>query len=158
MTPTGIMLVENTRLFARGDHFKPSIIVDSNDMLHLICSGLQNRKGNEFRQIYYMKLNNEGDPVGQELRLTNDDGNATHPVIDISPENEIHLVWEDERLYNNSEIYYMKVDDNGMILENELRLTDNISKSQYPQVALDQDNNINVIWDDGRDYMDGNLV
>jgi hypothetical protein len=153
----GNTVVDDTYIFFKGEHFRPSISIDSNDLLHLICGSFQGWKGNTYRQIYRVLLDNDGNIVDPEARLTNDDANASHPRSFFDSSEDLHLVWEDER-HNNTEIYYMKLDIGGNIIVDELRLTDNISKSLTPQLALDSQDSINVVWADGRAYMDGDKV
>jgi ribosomal protein L32 len=100
-----------------------------------------------------MKLDNNGFPIVEEKRITNDDGNATYQVIEIDPLNNIYIVWEDER-HDNSEIYYMRVDENGDTLDDELRLTNNMSRSHRPQIVMNHEYKLNVVWADARDYVD----
>ncbi|UCE74353.1 MAG: hypothetical protein JSV56_01245, partial [Methanomassiliicoccales archaeon] len=149
----GNTLVDDTKLFVRGDFHRPNIIVDSSDMIHMTCGSLPGWKGNVYKQIYYMKLNNIGVPVIDELRLTNDDGNASHPEFALDTEENLQMVWEDER-HGNIELYYMKLDSSGNPLLDELRLTVNSSKSVQPLIAIDGDDNANVVWADDRDYPD----
>ncbi len=154
----GNTLVDDTKLFVRGDFFRPNIIIDSSDMIHMTCGSLPGWKGNVYKQIYYMKLNNDGEPIIDELRLTSDEANASHPVLHLDSEENIHIIWEDERHDNetqeNTEIYYMKVNNEGIILKEDLRLTENSSRSLFPEIEINDDDRVNVVWADGRDYTD----
>jgi hypothetical protein len=154
----GLTIVDDTRIFSRGEHFRPSIVLDSDDMIHVITGGLAQRTNNNYNQLYYLKMDSFGAIIIPEKILTNDDGNATHSKIAMDSNDDIHLVWEDERLYNNTEIYYMKLDDFGNILQNELRLTNHESKSIFPEIAKDHTDKLTVVWADGRDYMDGDKI
>jgi hypothetical protein len=153
----GETLVDDTMIFFKGDHFRPSISIDSNDMLHVICGSFQGWKGNTYRQIYRVLLDNNGNIQDLETRLTNDEGNASRPQAVFDTIEDLHLVWEDER-HNNTEIYYMKLDRGGNILVDELRLTDNMSKSLEPQIAWHENHKLSVVWGDGRAYDDGDRV
>ena len=157
----GNTLVDDTKLFVRADFFRPNIIVDSSDMIHMTCGSLPGWKGNVYKQIYYMKLNNDGEPIIDELRLTNDEANASHPVLHLDSEENIHIIWEDERHDNetqeNTEIYYMKVNNEGAILIEDLRLTVNSSRSLFPEIEINGNDMVNVVWSDGRDYLDDKM-
>jgi hypothetical protein len=153
----GNTIVDDTMIFFKGEHFRPSISIDSNDLLHVICGSFQGWKGNTYRQIYRVLLDNDGNIQNPEMRLTNDEGNASHPRATFDSQEDLHIVWEDER-HNNTEIYYVKLDIGGNVLIDELRLTDNMSKSLTPQIAIDSTDTINVVWADGRDYEDGDRV
>ncbi|UCE36017.1 MAG: hypothetical protein JSW00_10685 [Thermoplasmata archaeon] len=153
----GNTIIDDTKTFVRADHFRPNIVIDSNDLIHLTCGSMPNWKGNVYKQVYYMKLDNDGAPIVDEKRLTNDEENATHPSLHLDSQENVHIVWEDER-NQNSEIYYMKVNNEGNILKDELRLTINASKSLFPVVELDHNDKANVVWADGRDYLDGDRM
>jgi hypothetical protein len=153
----GNTIIDDTRTFVRADHFRPNIVVDSNDLIHLTCGSMPNWKGNVHKQVYYMKLDNDGDPVVDEKRLTSDEENASHPTLHLDSEENIHIVWEDER-HENTEIYYLKVDNIGNALFNEQRLTDNSSKSLFPEIEIDNNDKAKVVWAEGRDYSDGDRV
>lgn len=154
----GDTVIDDTRLFSRGEHFRPSIVIGRWGEIHLVAGGLANRKGNNYNQLYYMKLDSSANVLIPEKRLTNDNGNATHSKIVKDSYDSIHVVWEDERLYNNTEIYYMRLDDLGNIVQDELRLTNNESKSIFPEIGIDHQDELTVVWADGRDYMDGDKI
>ncbi|UCG68714.1 MAG: hypothetical protein JSV09_13055, partial [Thermoplasmata archaeon] len=153
----GNTLIDDTRTFVRGDHFRPNIVIDSNDLIHLTCGSMPNWKGNVYKQVYYMELDNDGIPIVDEKRLTNDQENASHPSLNLDINGNIHIVWEDER-NNNTEIYYMKVNNEGNILKDEVMLTSNASKSLFPVIDLDHNDKAKVAWSDGRDYSDGDRM
>lgn len=147
----GNTIIDDTKTFVRADHFRPNIVMDSNDLIHLTCGSMPNWKGNIHKQVYYMKLDNDGDPIVDEKRLTSDEENASHPALHLDSEENIHIVWEDER-YENTEIYYLKVDNFGNALFDEQRLTDEPAKSQFPEIEMDNNDSAKVVWADGRDY------
>jgi hypothetical protein len=157
LNSNGETIVDDTMIFRDGDHTQPSIAVDSNDMIQMICSNRWFSATNEKKHVHYMKLNNIGEPVISKQRLTFTDHNASYPMIDLDSQGDIHVVWEDER-HGDTEIYYMKLDDVGNILHEEFRLTENSSKSQRPAITMDRNDTINVVWADGRDYTDGDRV
>jgi hypothetical protein len=66
----------------------------------------------------------------------------------------VHIVWWDNR-DGNYEIYYKRSTDQGITWEPDLRLTNDGSWSQFPQIAL-IDSVIHVIWEDGRISYDNN--
>ncbi len=153
----GNTLIDDTKTFVRADHFRPNIVIDSSDQIHLTCGSMPNWKGNIHKQIYYMKLDNDGDPIVDEKRLTADVENASHPALHLDSKENIHIVWEDER-HENTDIYYLKVDNLGNALFDEQRLTDNPAKSQFPEIEMDRNDNAKVVWADGRDYIEGDMV
>jgi len=149
----GNTIIDDINIFAHGDFYRPNIIIDSEDMIHLTFGSLQGWKGNVYKQIYYIKMDNDGNFLVGEKRLTDDEGNASHPALHLDSDENIHIVWQDER-HENTEIFYMKVDNEGNILHNELRLTVNSSESIRPEIEIGENNNVNVVWADERDYPD----
>jgi hypothetical protein len=155
----GNTIVEDKNIFVYGDFHRPNMVIDSEDFIHMAFSCIPARVGNAFRQLYYMKLDSDGEQVGNLMRLTGDVANATHPEIVLDSNENMHIVWEDERWKEeeaqNSEIYYLKLGRSGNVLVDELRLTENSSASILPQIVMDQENRLKVVWGDTRDYPDG---
>jgi hypothetical protein len=148
---TGNTLVDDTMIFKNGDHFQPSIAVDSDDMIQMVISNRWFLATNEKKHMYYMKLDGNGDPVVSEKRLSISDENASHAVLFLDSEDNLNMVWEDER-DGYPEIYYMKLDEMGNILHDELRLTQNQYNSTFPAIALNGTDGKHVVWSDDRDF------
>ncbi len=62
----------------------------------------------------------------------------------------VHAVWPDNRNGDTSEIYYKDSLDGGTTWEPEARLTDNLSESREPSVAV-SGAYVHVVWHDDRD-------
>ncbi|MEA2065211.1 MAG: prepilin-type N-terminal cleavage/methylation domain-containing protein [Patescibacteria group bacterium] len=76
----------------------------------------------------------------------------TEPDITIDPNDNIYIVWTDER-NGDKDIYAQKYDSEGNILWTEdLRINiENESNSQYsPSIAIDSNDNIYIVWTDER--------
>ncbi|MCL0033777.1 leucine-rich repeat domain-containing protein, partial [Thermodesulfovibrionales bacterium] len=85
-----------------------SISIDSNDNLHIVWP--DNRDSNFGMwpgnlEIYYMKLDNNGNLLIADTRLTSYGGASQSPSIAVDLNNEVHVVWLDNR-YGFSDIYY----------------------------------------------------
>ncbi len=61
----------------------------------------------------------------------------------------VHLVWFDERISTNREIYYRRSTNYGSSFETDIRLTDSIGASEDPCIAL-AGTSIHVLWKDSR--------
>ena len=88
-----------------------------------------------------------------DFRLTNNPANSG-----TSPNNEwcvaasgnfVHVVWYDERDLNK-EIYYKRSADEGVTWGSDIRLTNQISTSTNPSIAV-SGQIVHVVWFDGRD-------
>jgi len=84
----------------------------------------------------------------KDIRLTTDDSGSWHPIMAVN-ENNIHVVWQDNR-DGNYKVYYKRSTDNGENWGSDTRLTTDDSGSWVPVVAVNG-NNIHVVWQDNRD-------
>ncbi len=146
----GNTLVDDTRLtFDSRFSRVPTIAIDSNNNVHITWHDW--RDGNY--EIYYTKLDNDGNTLVDDRRLTFDGAFSTAPSIAIDSNNNVHITWEDER-DGNEEIYYTKLDNNGNTLVDDTRLTFAGGGSWYPSIVIDSNNNVHITW---HDWRDGNL-
>ncbi len=84
-----------------------------------------------------------------EKRVTFDDGVYSQAPATASDSNgNIHIVWQDLR-NGNWEVYYKKLNNLGVNLTSDIRLTFNPSSSENPKVAVDFNSNLHVVWLDG---------
>lgn len=79
-------------------------------------------------------------------RLTWTAGGSYYPAIATDSSDNIHVVWFDETP-GNDEIYYKKSTDGGTTWSTR-RLTWNSGVSVNPDIALDSNGDIHVVWQD----------
>ncbi len=84
-----------------GDSKLPKIAIDIDNNVHRIWE--DNREGNT--EIYYTKLDKNGDPLINVTGLTVDHVTSDDPAIAIDSNNNVHITWVDNR-DGNREIYY----------------------------------------------------
>jgi hypothetical protein len=101
-------------------------------------------------EIYYKCSTDSGVNWEEDRRLTFDDAISWNPSIAVSG-SVVHIVWQDER-DDDREIYYMRSTDSGIHWGADTRLTNNISWSLSPSIAV-SGSVVHVVW---RDYRDGN--
>lgn len=138
--------------------YAPSLTIDSNDDIHIAWN--DDRDGNQ--EIYYTKLDNNGNTLIDDMRLTFSADFSEHPSISADLNNNIHIVWSDARDFPGTsykhEIYYTQLDNNGNTLMDDTRLTfDPPSSPSYSfsaSLANDLTNSVHVAWIDDRDYPD----
>ena len=151
----GNTLIDDTLISLDDDanSVHPAIAVDSNDMVHIVWQDYDGE------YIEYTKLDpslddQDGD-AADEPTITvvddtdlyyNSDGYQQHPRIAVDSDDDIHIVWEDYDEYN---IYYMKVDNNGNVLvaETVIRSVSSLWYSR-PDVAVDSNDNAHITWND----------
>ncbi|RPI19117.1 MAG: T9SS C-terminal target domain-containing protein [Ignavibacteriae bacterium] len=100
------------------------------------------------KEIYYKKSTNTGINWESDLRLTYDTANSMYSSISASG-NNIFVAWGDNR-NGNYEIYGIKSTNNGINWSNDIRLTNNSSISNFPNIVI-SDNIFHVVWHDFRD-------
>ncbi len=83
-----------------------------------------------------------------DKRLTFDAGSSANPSVVVDTNNNLHVVWQDDRDGNN-EIYYKKISPIGNNLTSDIRLTFNPSYSGNPKIAVDSNGFLHSIWSDG---------
>ena len=155
------ILIDDTRLTEDDGHdsTRPAIVIDSNNMVHLIFSDQRWDAGTS-QEITYLKLDpslddqsgDAADPVvikrTDDMRLTTNKDwfiHGSHMVIDGN--DDIHIVWDNA---DQEKIFYMKVDENGMLIgEKVIR-----SAAQWqalPDIAVDAECNLHLTWSDFKD-------
>ncbi len=143
----GNKLLNDTRLtFNRAGSYWPVLAIDSRDNIHIAWH--DNREGNY--EIYYLELDNEGNILIQDARLTIRAGISAAPAIAVDDDDNLHICWYDNR-DGNYEIYYKKIDNSGNTLVEDIRLTDEAHHSLCPNLTVDDFGNVHVVWYDVRD-------
>jgi hypothetical protein len=123
----------------------PSLGIDSANNVHIVWQ--DNRNANW--QIYYSKLDSNGNIVINNRQITARMTPSQYPVIKISETNNVHIAWQDYE-FGNYEIYYNKLDNNGNTLIPETRITLEGTASEHPSIGLYSDFLANIAWQDNR--------
>jgi hypothetical protein len=79
-------------------------------------------------------------------QLTYNSGDSETPAIDVDSNNHLHVVWKDATP-GNWEIYYKKSTNGGAIWTTK-RLTYNSGSSYSPDIVVDSNNHLHVVWYD----------
>ena len=122
-----------------GTSASPEIAIDSSDNIHLVWA--DETPGN--LEIYYKK-SADGGTTWTTKRLTWISGWSERPVIATDSSDNIHVTWYD---YNpgNPEIFYKKSTDGGITWTTK-RLTTNSTQSVAPDITIDSNDNIHLVW------------
>jgi hypothetical protein len=91
----------------------------------------------------------------QDVRLTNDPGmSATTPYSNArciaSSGDTVHVVWSDNRVGGNYEIFYKRSVDGGLTWGADIRISNNVYVSSNPSISI-SGSVVHVVWDDNRD-------
>ncbi|MDH5186062.1 MAG: T9SS type A sorting domain-containing protein, partial [candidate division WOR-3 bacterium] len=108
---------------------------------------------NMHTDIYAQHYNSSGSPIGNNFLVNDDIASSQQRVssIAINGSGGFVVVWEDER-NGNTDIYGQRLDSNGNLIGNNLRINDDIGNAShfYSSVAADRTGGFMVAWTDGR--------
>ena len=107
-----------------------------------------NRQGDGNWEIYFARLDSNGQRVDPEVRITDAEGVSAYPSL-VWTGTEYGLAWRDER-DGDPEIYFTRLTSNGLGLAPARRLTDAAGLSGWPSLAWNGEE-FGVAWYDERD-------
>jgi hypothetical protein len=125
-----------------GGSLSPAIAVDSSSNVYVVWPDYTS--GNV--EIYYKRSTNGGVKWGGDKRLTWNAGESGDPAIAVDSNSRLHVVWND-KYPGDAEIYYKKSTDKGVSWTTK-RLTWNSGDSLRPDIFVDSNKNIHVVWCD----------
>jgi hypothetical protein len=156
-----------THFYDGADHPDPA--VDSRGNVHIVLTYLAQEEVWAGANIYYTMLDNAGNTLIDETRLTPDDDYASkRPAIVVDSNDKVHITWKDYRAeeeadedeYWEQEIYYTKIDpylddrdgdpaDEATItLVQDKRISDLFDDYIGAcRMAVDSEDNIHVVWE-----------
>ena len=140
--------------------YHPDVAVDLNDNVHVSWQ-VEKYRGLGinliYQDIYYQKLDNNGEKLGQTKQITSSDsltelpqrsqalvatdslGNAVLSWLDTRDE----TLWEDNN-YTEFEIYFCKLDRDGEFLIGETRLTNNDYDYIFQDMCVDSQDRVHI--------------
>jgi len=129
--------------------------VDSNGDLHLVWTDGRLHAPNHHQysnwEVYYKKLDNNGNTLINDMRLTEAIYFSGTPYLTLDRADNVYIVWGDLRHrhewpgYWPTEVYFSKLDNNGNILIDNKRLTFDPYNSGWTCIAIDSDGNIHMV-------------
>jgi len=144
---------------------RPNCTEQSNSSFNLWSFDLYKGEGCEIyesktlSEIYYAKLDENGNKIIDDKRITFKDsfenGLSFRPRTAIDGTSQLHVIWWDRRdtridSANDAELYYTRVDLVGNKLIPDMRVTNAIHDSAWPDLAVDSEGNTHVVWFDNR--------
>ncbi|GEM_PF-5172107 len=131
--------------------------VDDDGNIHVVWEDYRSGAGD----IYYMKLDDEGNKLTNDAKISNDTTASRNPSVAADSDGHIYIVWEDVD-NGSSELLFAKLwyyEGNITFQENGLQVSDSDpANSTEPDIAVCQDGNLSLVWTDARhDAGDGNL-
>lgn len=144
-TDGGTIWTTKRLTFNPGDSWYAAIAIDSNNHIHMALMD----ESHGLAEIYYKK-STDGGANWTTKRLTYNPGESYAPDIAVDSNNHIFFVWDDDTS-GDSEIFFKKSTDSGATWTTK-RLTYTSYNAWNAAMAVDSDNNIYLVWEDGTPY------
>lgn len=103
LNPNGTTLIDDTRITTNDgmQSLAPSIQVGNNNFIHVAWQDYRDSNW----EIYYKKMDVNGNDLTGEVRMTNQLANSEQPVLAVYQDTLAHITWQDNR-DGNYEIYH----------------------------------------------------
>jgi hypothetical protein len=154
-----IVLIDEQRV-SNGVAFSgdPDLKLDSDDNVHIVWYDHRSTWWNY--EIYYEKLSVDGAVLKDDVKLTSYMDYNAGPEMVIDTDDNLHIVFKNYIWSTGTNsVYYMKTDSDGGMVESPKKIaTEGVQSymrysNSYPGIAIDDDDNLHVAWND---YRDGN--
>jgi hypothetical protein len=143
---TGTTLIDDMRLTSDVAVSEwPVLDVDGQGNVHIIWRDSRDATP----EVYYTKLDNLGNVVVDDTRLTVGSNNTWGYHLQVNSSDHVNVVWVDYRV-GDPEIYYAKLDNSGAKLVDDTRLTTANGEARWPHIVVDNADNAHVLWYDAR--------
>jgi len=128
-----------------------SLHVDSSNSIIIVWEEQWSQHSN----IYFSKMDHEMNPVFKHVPVTSFVGldvYARNPKIVSDSRNNLHVVWQwTDALEGNYELYYTKLSPDGTRVLENTPLTRDLGNNIEPSIDIDTNDDIHLVWQDGRD-------
>ncbi|HDP96571.1 MAG TPA: hypothetical protein ENN25_02630, partial [Euryarchaeota archaeon] len=138
----------------------PTIAID--DQYHIYIVWQDDRLGHWelfFAKLLYSPRNITF--ISNDVPVSDGINDSIQPFIAIDNAGDIMMVWSDSRhVSNNSnyEIYYKRMDSDGVNITVDRRVTSDPGISVRPSLAVSSNNTAHLVWYDFRDSADGRVI
>ena len=129
--------------YSAGWSEQSDIVVDSNARIHIVYQ--DDTTEIYYPEIYYKK-STDGGTSWTTKRLTYNSGWSESPAIATDSNNHIHVAWEDYIAGESYPIFYKRSTDGGVTWATK-RITATWDSGFDPDIALDSNNYVHVVWD-----------
>ena len=125
----------------------PSIVVDSNNTVHVVWYYSPRTNDNMIYEIFYKQSPNGGASWNATQRLTWSSGHSESPDIAVSFTNTIHVVWL-MKMVGNTDLFYKRSTNGGVSWTGAKRITWTSGFNDAPKIVTDSGNNLHIVWPD----------
>jgi len=166
----GDILIDGTQITNPGIHkiWHPDAAIDDDDNLHIVWADKAGTHKIMYTAISPFKIQPFNGQVSDDGSLTAVDDlivsqraqDRDWPAIDTDSRGNVHIVWEDEydelgRFFNQPQIYYSMlqpdlISQDAIVLFDDTLLTPIIGHKGHPDIVIDQNDLVQIAWDDTR--------
>ncbi|MBE7560036.1 hypothetical protein HS125_14275 [bacterium] len=130
----------------RGSFWQPSIAEDAAGLVHLVWTeGFA-----ASAPLWTMTLSATGEVQSLDKFVTTGGNNLDPPRLARSPLGNLYAAWTDRR-HGNGEIYLARLIGGATTFTDSRRITMDGAVSQHPDLAVDADETVHLVWSDNRD-------
>lgn len=155
-------VAETVSTESTSDSTKPDLVVDSQNVVHVVWEDYTNYAGScSDWDIFYKTRSPAGIWSPAEVVSTEtmcDDNNAENPAITLGSDDSVHVVWKDSAPYggnNRSHIFkilYKMKPHNGVWTTAELVSTESERDAQAPDITVGGDGTVYISWYDSTNF------
>ena len=101
--------------------------------------------------VVMAKSANRGATFGSNVKVNDGSDWQYKSSIKVGPSGNVYVAWTDRRNEGISDVYFARSTDGGNTFSKNIRVNHYTEQSQgYPEMALDEDEVIYVVWNDSR--------
>ncbi|MBT3357550.1 MAG: hypothetical protein HN534_03755 [Euryarchaeota archaeon] len=165
----GDTLIDATQISNSGSHraWHPDIRVDDNGRAHIVWTDKAGQWAIKYTVVDPFQDDRDGGialdaviSVIDDTIVSRHSQNRDWPAVDVDSDNNAHIVWEDsfeplDKYYQQPQIYYAMLEADisareAIIAIDETLLTPIIGHKGHPDLAVDADDFVQIVWDDTR--------
>ena len=139
-----------------GNNFEEpkNLLVNSNEPIHpklMVSKNITYVTWNQVTEagandIFVSSSLDNGNNFEEPFNISNNSGESINPQI-FANNGNIYLVWNDNTIGGNNEVYFTKKSSNDSSFEKEINLSNNTGNSLNPKIYATLDN-VNIVWED----------
>ena len=166
----GEVLIDSTQITNAGIHkiWHPDMVADDEDNIHIVWTDKSGTHKIMYTALSPYKIQPFNGQSSTDNAITGIDDTVISQraqdrdwaSIDVDSQGNVHIAWEDEydeleKFFNQPQIYYTMlqpdfVTNDVITLFDDTLLTPIIGHKGHPDIAVDADDYVQVVWDDTR--------
>ncbi len=165
----GEILIDATQISKQGFNkiWHPDMVADDEDNIHIVWVDKAATHKIMYTALSPYNIEFNGQPSTDGAITTIDDTVISQraqdrdwPAIDVDSKGNIHIAWEDEfdeldRFFNQPQIYYSMLQPDfganvAITLFDDTLITPIIGHKGHPDIAVDANDQVQIVWDDTR--------